>query len=112
MLLNLKCPSCGQSQRASEEIVGKVLLCPSCGGGFHVAGPKPGAVSPLALPEGRSRQTTIPDLPYRNPPQPRTPSAASRRLEPPELPETHRSASRRREGLPPWIFGALGMPGS
>ncbi len=108
MLLNLKCPSCGQSQRASEEIVGKILVCPSCGGSFHVAGPKPGAITPPARPEARSRQTAIPAESYRNPPRPRATSVPSQRLDPPELPDAFRSDRPLREGLPPWIYGALG----
>ena len=110
MLLNLKCPSCGQSQRASEEIVGRVLLCPSCGGGFHVAGskPRPGSVAPPALSEARSRPAAIPPEPYRNSPRPHTRSASPRRLDPPELPDSVRSSPPRRESLPPWILGALG----
>ena len=43
MVVNVKCPSCGESQRLSDEVLGQKLNCPSCGAGFRVAAPKSGA---------------------------------------------------------------------
>ena len=49
MLLDLRCPSCGYTQRASDAVFGKTILCPSCGGIFPVARP-PASVEPARLP--------------------------------------------------------------
>ena len=60
MLLNLKCPSCGHAQRASDAILGKVLLCSSCGGSFRVAVPRPGPTPLPPCPISRIRPAAIP----------------------------------------------------
>ena len=132
MLLNLKCPVCGYSQRASEAIFGKILICSSCGGSFHVSAPAPKAVDPSALPGpdravvGEAVQSKLrpptPSVPVRSqnrpaaispdpsprPPRPRSPEAPSQRFESPGSPGSRRSVSPRREGLPPWGYAALG----
>ncbi len=108
MLLNLTCPVCGHSQRASDAILGKVLLCPSCGGSFHVAGPKPKAATPPALPESPNRPAANLADGHRSLAQPRLPAGPSQRVEPPVLPGHSRSEGPGRAGLPGWVYAALG----
>ena len=107
MVLNLKCPSCGHSQRASEEVLGQKIVCPSCGAGFRVSAPKtreadaPAApVDPAASGEGsRARSASA----STSAPGDAGPGGRpSRRARPAAGP----SAS-----LPPWIYAALGGVG-
>lgn len=39
MLLDPTCPACGLTLRATDEVFGQVVRCPSCGGSFPVAPP-------------------------------------------------------------------------
>ena len=93
MLLDLRCPSCGYTQRASDAVFGKTVMCPSCSGTFPV--PRPSA--PI-----EPRRPPLPAGP------PRLEAATARA----GAPEGQRKAVPRREGLPPWIHAAIGGTGA
>jgi S1-C subfamily serine protease len=109
MLLNLKCPVCGHSQRASEAIFGKILLCSSCGGSFRVTGPKPGAAAPPAPRESPDRPAAIAANAHRSPPRSRSATAPAQRFDPPRLSAPPRAEGAGRADLPPWVYAALGV---
>ncbi len=93
MLLDLRCPSCGYTQRASDAVFGKTVMCPSCSGTFPV--PRPSA--PI-----EPKRPPLPAGP------PRLEAATARA----GAPEGQRKAVPRREGLPPWIHAAIGGTGA
>src|SRR5262245_14180152 len=92
LILNVKCPPCGEPQRLSEDMRGQKLTCPSCGVGFRVAAPKPAAPTDPAAPKPAPARPAAP-------PESR-PSPASTRPDPAEAP--------RHGGLTPWIYGVAG----
>jgi S1-C subfamily serine protease len=135
MMLKLRCPACGNRLHASEAVLGKTVLCPSCGGVFPVnipaAEPKPAVASEVPPPvtaSSRLRPPTPPvemRRPARRPeppphPAPRPAPAPSPVYAPqPERPEPHRPASRARQasrpahqGLPAWAFAIIGCAAS
>jgi S1-C subfamily serine protease len=85
MLLDLTCPSCGRTQRATDAVFGKVVLCPWCGGGFPVSPP----AEPWPAEPDRTRQ--VGDSAART--GERQPTRATR---------------PSRGGLPPWAYALLG----
>ncbi len=105
MVLNLKCPSCGHSQRASEEVLGQKIVCPSCGAGFRVSALKPRADAPA--PPAIQPQASAAPGPAPRPPQPRPqPMPVHGGAVPAGAPTAGPSPS-----LPPWIYAALGGVG-
>ncbi len=91
MIVNVKCPSCGESQRLSDEVLGQKLSCPSCGAGFRVAAPKSGASA----------------QPASKPPQARP--AAPRGSRPaPDIARPAPTGAAQPGGPAPWIYGIAG----
>ena len=110
MAFKLKCPSCGHSQRVSEEVFGKKISCPSCSSTFRVPVPKP-AASAAAAPA--ATETPPEDSGYGLVPDP-VPAAVKKAPAPklelifddPDLTE-----SKPRGGLPIWALAAAGGAG-
>jgi hypothetical protein len=109
VFVNLKCPSCGQSQRLSDELLGKKVICASCGTGFRATYPNPDAAmdaSPqanrprpaqtISVRSTRAQESTGP------PPVPQQPVRAARAARP------DASVRDERGGLPPWVYAVLG----
>ncbi len=113
MPIKLKCPSCGHSERAPDEILGKKVSCPSCGAAFRVAAPKSSDSFDRVPtpPEARSAAAAFHLAPDEQeyavgPPVAPTPELAPKveSSPPPEAPP--------REGLPTWAFAAMGSGGA
>src|SRR4051794_32837508 len=102
MLWNLECPSCGDSQRASDAVFGKTVLCPTCGGCFQVASPNSSTAPSSSWKEDPSSYRGD----SRKRPQTHSRSSSIQEFHPPT--GASRFAKHRREGLPPWIFLSLG----
>jgi S1-C subfamily serine protease len=92
MILNLNCPSCGQTQRVSDEMVGAKMSCSSCGAGLRVAAPKPSGSADPAPESNRAQPASTDYDPSLLPPQIRAQPAV----------RSH------RHGLPLWVFASLG----
>lgn len=119
MLLELKCPSCGYTQRTSDAVLGRTVLCPSCGGAFPVARPpsaaapalpprpRPAAPPPLSSSASASSPAASSSAPSRALGFPGPPTAAD--------PSGRSSATRKAPagggGLPAWAHAALGGAG-
>lgn len=109
MLLELKCPSCGYTQRTSDAVLGRTVLCPSCGGAFPVARPPSQSVPALATPP---RPAAPPPLSSASSssfavafPAPRASTAGDLAA---------RSSQKARTGaggLAPWAYAAIGGAG-
>jgi S1-C subfamily serine protease len=109
MMLNLKCPSCGESQLLSDEVLGQKVSCPSCGAGFRVNARKPNlAADPAPAVTPPRPAATIPD-PSPRAPQPQVRPAVTRQSKPSPAVETpDPTGTIRRGGLPTWAYAALG----
>ena len=109
MPVNLKCPSCGQPQRLSEEQLGQKVNCPSCGVGFRVSPRKsspPANPAPAATPSQAG--ATVPDASPR-PPEPQVrPAVAQGSCRSPDVATPGPAVSPRRGGLPTWLYATLG----
>ena len=103
MSLNVKCPSCGQAQRLSDEVLGQKVACPSCGAGFRVAAPKPAAGTDPAKATSRARPLAASDAP---PAPPRAPGGAAESIAAPKTVGVRATASAKRGGLLRWVFAA------
>ncbi len=109
MYLNLKCPSCGQSQRLSDELLGKKMTCASCGASFRAAYPKPDVAVHPSTQANRARPVqTVSDRSTRAqestapPPVPEEPVSSLHAARP------EATVSDERGGQPPWVYAVLG----
>jgi S1-C subfamily serine protease len=119
MPIKLKCPSCGHSDRVSDDVLGKKVTCPSCGTAFRVAAPKPSAAAqpapaptqprpPAASPDpfpGSTEYAVEPAIaPVLSKPAP--PVSSPRPTASPPA-----AAVPKSGGLPPWAYAAMGGGG-
>jgi S1-C subfamily serine protease len=119
MPIKLKCPSCGHTERVSDDVLGKKVHCSSCGAGFRVAAPKPSAsAAPAPAATGARPGATIPE-PSADPAEyavvpPEDPVLPPVVLVPrssPVIPKPRPSLSQKRSGVPPWVYAAAGGAG-
>ena len=109
MFLNLKCPSCGHSQRVSDEVLGTKVTCPSCSKGFRVGSAKPGPTGDQAAAGNIPRPAAAVSETPPSSPQRQARSEVPRESVPSQgLASGNAASNANRGGLPPWVFAVLG----
>ena len=112
MILNLKCPSCGQAQQVTDEVLGQKLTCPACGVGFRVSAPKPRATSnPESATYPILQEPAALETSPRPSPAPIRPVAARVSDPSPASRPSGPAASPNRGGLPAWAYAIAGGMG-
>jgi S1-C subfamily serine protease len=106
-MFTLKCPSCAQVHRVSEDVLGAKIVCPHCGRGFRVAGSKPRTSSDSLAPVARSqRPVDLADTyELEDVPQPPIRSVIPAKSSPPAEP---RVSGSDRSSLPSWVYAGIG----
>ncbi len=125
-MISLKCPTCGQTQRLPDEVLGQKINCPSCGAAFRVGSAKPAAPGAGAAPAPAPAATvTLPPvapstttaLPAASPapsmastPPPAPPPGAFDQPVPARKVKPSRPdpAEEQPRGLPAWAFACIG----